>query len=201
MNDPQWHHPAHSYDGTNWAGYLDGAGVFSVKRAFSLNTAPKDWFIGGAAPGVAHAAGTFDEVRIGNIGRSKDEIQANTNRRLSESESGLAACFKLDEGAGATTADTSGHGFSGTLENGPQWVASDAPMVPDVRTLSQTGVSVEFATFHGTVNPLGRPASARFEWGLSTNYGRTTAVTNGGGGAVIAQSRTASIESLFWSLR
>ncbi|MBC8095227.1 MAG: VCBS repeat-containing protein, partial [Akkermansiaceae bacterium] len=183
INDPQWHHVAYTYNGTNWNGYLDGTNMFAVNRTFSLNTSSNDWFLGGASPGLNHVAGTFDEVRIWNLFRTKDDLQASLNRRLSPGEPGLMAYYKLDEGSGTNTTDNSAHGFSGTLVNGPQWVASDAPIVPDVITLPATNVSLEFATLRGTVNPLGRLASAWFEWGLSTNFGQTLAVTNVGSGS------------------
>ena len=186
INDTQWHHVAYSYNGTNWTGYLDGLNVFAVNRTFSLNTSSNDWFIGSATPGVNPVAGTFDEVRIWNFGRSKPEIQADMNRRLPQIKPGLVAYYQMDEGTGTLTADHSAHSFSGTLVNGPQWVASDAPIVPDVKTLTESGVSPLVATFNAEVNPLGRPTTAWFEWGLSTNYGNMTAVTNIGNGPELA---------------
>ncbi len=43
-----------------------------------------------------------------------------------------------------------------------------------------TDVSVFGATLHGTINPHGAAASYRFEYGTTTDYGRTTAETDGG---------------------
>ncbi|HLP77289.1 MAG TPA: LamG domain-containing protein, partial [Candidatus Paceibacterota bacterium] len=107
ISDTQWHHVAYSYDGTNWNGYLDGLAVFALNRSFSLNTSPNHWFIGCASPGLNLVAGTFDEVRIWNSARSGNEIQQNMNRRLPQSKPGLVGYYKLDDGAGTITADSS----------------------------------------------------------------------------------------------
>ncbi len=45
-----------------------------------------------------------------------------------------------------------------------------------------TDVSVFGATLHGTINPHGAPATYHFDYGTTTDYGRTTAETDGGSG-------------------
>ncbi|MBI3765129.1 MAG: hypothetical protein HY277_01330 [Ignavibacteriales bacterium] len=72
--------------------------------------------------------GDMDEVRIWNIALSQSQILQNMNRRLSGAESGLITYFQLDEGLGIVTSDISGHSNTGTLTNGPKWVASAAPL-------------------------------------------------------------------------
>ena len=50
--------------------------------------------------------------------------------------------------------------------------------IPSVFTLPAGRVTTTTATLRGMVNPRGEPASAWFEWGETTGYGRLTAVTN-----------------------
>lgn len=75
--------------------------------------------------------GVLDEVRIWNRELTQAEIQQNMNRSLIGNEPGLVGYWPFNEGAGTTTHDASGHGNDGTLVNGPQWVASDAPIYGD----------------------------------------------------------------------
>ena len=74
--------------------------------------------------------GQIDEVRIWSTARNASEIQTNMHRTLTGSETGLMGYWRFDEGTGTTTIDASGHGFTGTLTNGPTWVASTAPIGP-----------------------------------------------------------------------
>jgi hypothetical protein len=53
---------------------------------------------------------------------------------------------------------------------------------PQVSTLPATGVSPTSATLNGTVNPVGWPTIAWFQWGATTNYGNLTSVTVLGSG-------------------
>jgi hypothetical protein len=53
---------------------------------------------------------------------------------------------------------------------------------PLVSTLPVTGVTTNSATLNATVNPNGRPTTAWFQWGTTTNYGSLTSVTDLGNG-------------------
>ena len=61
---------------------------------------------------------------------------------------GLSAYWRFDEGAGATTSDSTGNGNSGTLVNNPTWVAGGFPgaRFPNAGSLAFDGVDdyVEF---------------------------------------------------------
>src|SRR5439155_15541923 len=78
--------------------------------------------------GVATGAfnGTMDEVRIWNVARSAAQIQAAMGSALPNpaSQTGLLGRWAMDEGAGTTIADSSGHNINGTLVNfsGSFWV-------------------------------------------------------------------------------
>jgi hypothetical protein len=56
---------------------------------------------------------------------------------------------------------------------------------PSVTTLSATSITAQDATLNGMVNPKSRATIAWFEWGTTTHYGNTAAVTNVGSGATV----------------
>jgi Ca2+-binding RTX toxin-like protein len=56
------------------------------------------------------------------------------------SNTGLAGYWKFDENTGSTTADSSGNGHTGTLENGPVWVSGATQVAPNVSALSYDGL-------------------------------------------------------------
>jgi len=130
----QWHHAA-VVDAIGAVtlyldGQPDGSGTIDPVSANAL-----DLRIGAMTPGCSGACGnvqyfdgTIDEVRIWNVARTASEITAWMNRPLTGTEEGLVGYWRFDEGSGTTTADSSGHGNTGTLMNGPQWVASTAPI-------------------------------------------------------------------------
>ena len=64
---------------------------------------------------------------------------------------------------------------------------------PSVTTLGASNITTTTATLNGMVNPNGAATSAWFQWGLTTNYGNTTAVlTNltGSSGLSVASALT-----------
>lgn len=77
--DDDWHHYAYTYDGSNWAGYRDGAQIFNVQRIFALKpiVAGNEAFkIGGGHSDGAQFNGGLDEFRVEAQGRSADWIYA-----------------------------------------------------------------------------------------------------------------------------
>ncbi len=72
----------------------------------------------------------------------------------------------------------SGGGDTNLLNN----VASDPTIIqsesaPTVITGTATAVGASVATLNGTVNPNANPTTAQFEYGLTTNYGTTVAIS------------------------
>jgi hypothetical protein len=80
--------------------------------------------------------GLLDEVQIWRVARTAEEIQADMSRALVGDEPGLAAYYRMSDGAGLTLTDDSVNSWNGKLYDGggsvppdgspPQWVASDA---------------------------------------------------------------------------
>ena len=137
-----WHHIAFSFDAASGTEtlYLDGVAVASgsanqaigydahpvILGAQSQNSALGNWFFG-----------TIDEVRFWNSALPQATIQANMNRTLTGSESGLDAYYTFDTITNGTATDLTGRGNTALLGNGspvsePTSVPSHAPL-GDVR--------------------------------------------------------------------
>ena len=126
LRDGEWHHVAVTFfnDGTpNIADsiiYVDGElEIISASVAWNVNTASS----GSVAIGYDNFGnneyfnGKMDEVRIWNVVRTQAEIQANMNKSLTGSESGLVANYKMNDGSGTSLADNSSNSNTGTLYN------------------------------------------------------------------------------------
>lgn len=70
--------------------------------------------------------GAIDDVRIWDRARTADEISAAMEIEIDASSDGLIGYWPMEEGEGTTTADMTGSGNTGYLEQGPVWVTTDA---------------------------------------------------------------------------
>ena len=126
-----WHHAAVTYNGSCWKLYLDG--VEDTLSGTACPNAPnrsdntQHFGIGTLLSSTGARNGAFkgqvDEVRVWNRALSKAEIQANFTRELT-SGMGLIGRWGLNEGLGATTADSTTPGETGILTNGAAWFTS-----------------------------------------------------------------------------
>jgi len=83
--------------------------------------------------------GHLDEVRIWNVARTEGEIQADMNRELSGTETGLVGYWKFNEGSGNTVYDSSPNNNDGTLHGGVTCGASPSPVTwPSIKPTSDT---------------------------------------------------------------
>lgn len=126
-----WHHIIGTYDTSlpsdNMKLYVDGLLVDKYNKTAQIGIIAKDLYFGGDpinnSAATAEFKGMIDEVRIYNRAISSTEAQEHCNG-VFNNESGLVGLWHFDEGAGASTADSSGKGHNGVLFNGPQWVSS-----------------------------------------------------------------------------
>lgn len=109
-----WHHFAYTYSGTIHRLYVDGVEA-GTSTAAAQTAAPNKLEFGRWSGGSEYYAGLLDEVRIYGGTLTAAEIAALA------SDGALEAYLKFDEGAGATSRDSSGNGHSATLLTGASW--------------------------------------------------------------------------------
>lgn len=129
----EWHHIAGSFiDGVSNNVYLDG---MLVASGTSFNgtacTGTRPVRIGSREDGQ-YLNAEIDEVRIWNKALTQTEIRENMCQRLTGTEAGLTAYYRMDEGidnscsGGQDVCDLSPNNFHGTKTNNPTWQISGA---------------------------------------------------------------------------
>jgi hypothetical protein len=134
LTEGVWNHLAGTYDGTTIRIYVNGVEVGSASHFGDVpfvglrlcRLQVSDDFFNGAV----------DEVRIWAVTRTAQEIASSYNRKLSGSEDGLIAYYRLDEPSGQTILDVTSNGFDGVLGetdavggDDPTRITSGAPLV------------------------------------------------------------------------
>lgn len=108
---------------------------------------------------VRNFAGQIDEFRIWNSARNAEEIQNSRFASLTGNEEGLVVYYKLNEGAGDTSNDSSPNALNGTLGGGnteafPQWIPSFVPFDSARVTDEDTDLLVELEGSDGDGDSL-----------------------------------------------
>jgi hypothetical protein len=123
----KWYHLAGTYDGSTITAFVNGQAIASQKASGQLHIDQSDLYIGKGDPEYLYGEsfhGQLDEIRIWNIARSQEQIQAAMNTTLTGKEDGLVAYWNFDDG---TTKDLSGHGNNGVLGGGARIVEANRP--------------------------------------------------------------------------
>jgi Ca2+-binding RTX toxin-like protein len=118
----QWVHVTAVNDGNGnayiyWNGELKASGT---DQLVPLNVTRNNQYIGrdnwSEYPYNAdYFQGKMDEVRVWNKARTQAEIQADMNRELAGTETGLVGYWNFNESSGDTVQDISGHNLNGTI--------------------------------------------------------------------------------------
>ncbi len=186
--------PRHAQRYRTWNLYLDG--VLDVGRS-SLGTAflPQSTSIQHAALGhgdrvqrVVPAAGFFDGRRSTKPGSGTPrerwrQIQASKDVEIGD-DPALIGLWHLNEGTGATTADSSNSGHTGTLVNAPTWAEGfTPPVLPTANGLELRQVATPATVTNATYVAFGDPAELDLaQFTIETWFRRTGAGTAGSTG-------------------
>ncbi|MCP4256562.1 MAG: LamG domain-containing protein [Planctomycetes bacterium] len=130
FNKGTWYHIAGTYDGSSITVFINGLSIKSEQVSGSLYIDQSDLFIGKGDPEFSSGEyfhGELDEIRIWNIARPQEKIQAAMSTQLTGKEDGLVAYWNFDDG---TAKDLSGKGNDGLLQG-------DAQIVESPRSTSQ----------------------------------------------------------------
>ena len=184
LNDV-WYHAAVTYDGTNWALYLNdtletnvnvGAGV--LPRYDSILHAGLATTMNSTGAPAGFFAGVLDEARIWNYARSQQEIHDSIRSAITNSTTGLLGRWGLDAGSGTTATNTANAAISGILSNGPTWVAGYPFALAGVGGLYFDGDN-DYVTF-GPTNALGLATFTIETWFKRTGTGKAASTGTGG---------------------
>ena len=129
--------------------------------------------------------GTMDEVRIWNVARTAAEIQGAMGGPLATPAPNLLGRWAANEGAGTTTADSSGRNINGTLTGGPTWVAGTpfvhTPLPPGNYAVKFAGTvpAGDYATLGAA--PISAPRRSRSRRGSGVTAPGVATSTGSGG--------------------
>ena len=147
LTDGNWHHVAATYDGTNRNLYADGVLIGSSAASGNNISITDD----SGLPAIGRSPwnyfkGGIDDVRVWTVARTGSEIASSING-VSPSSTGLVAYYKMDEGSGTTTANSSTSVAStvGTLTNGPSWNAGSSSNLNFTGGTEDTSYEITYA--------------------------------------------------------
>lgn len=115
-----WHNFTYTFDGTTQRLYVNGMEANSRVLTNPQTAVPDKLEFGRWSGGSEYYSGLLDEVSIYGYALTATEVAELIL------DPTLKAYFKFNEGAGTTTADSSGNGHTGTLNSGVSWVAGRA---------------------------------------------------------------------------
>ena len=146
---------------------------------------------GDGSPGYA---GAIDEVRLWSVARAYDASNATYLQKLAGGEPGLLVHYPISayastDARGATLADQSGNGISGTLRGGVRWIPSRAP-VDRPATPHSIGLSAATDTGASTSDGITKLNAVTVTGRASA--GSTVALFDGSGTTAIATGTAAS---------
>ena len=72
--------------------------------------------------------GVIAEVRVFNLPRPEEDIQAEMRKVLTGTERGLVGYWRMNEGPGAMIWDSSSYGNVGPIKGEPAWSANTVPL-------------------------------------------------------------------------
>jgi hypothetical protein len=131
FNDGTWHHIAcvHDADQAQILIYADGVPQDTTQYlGLGDITNYRSLYFGGGLDDGTWFGGQIDEVRIWNVARSADQINATMNRLLTGKEESLVGYWPLDEDSSSAITDFSGENHYGSLHGGVYWAEDAAPL-------------------------------------------------------------------------
>jgi hypothetical protein len=110
----QWYHFSLVKNGNNYTFYRDGVADGTASTTIQIPDVNANLLLG-QAEGSFRLNGELDDVRIWNVAETAQEIAGNKNAELVGNETGLVGYWRLNETSGATVADGSPFGTTGTI--------------------------------------------------------------------------------------
>jgi hypothetical protein len=141
INDNHWHYVVATYNGNAMKIYIDGRlESQNIIGAKTIKASTNFLGIGNNFDGATWFPfnGQIEEVCLWNAALDSSTLLDWMHKRLNASHpyfSNLVGYWKFDEGAGSTTADSSGNGNNGSLTNmdtTASWLSSTVPLATNI---------------------------------------------------------------------
>ncbi|WP_321295798.1 LamG-like jellyroll fold domain-containing protein [Marinifilum fragile] len=135
LNDGQWHHLAVTGDHSQMVLYIDGMNVKShgvtVDKYISQNPLDDERrpsiganVTSGSSPYAFN--GQISSVRYWTLARTNTQIKSAMSQRMTGSETGLFAAYRLDEGTGTTISGVGSNAGDVTISSNLNWQTSES---------------------------------------------------------------------------
>lgn len=112
-----WSHVAATVSGTQMRLYIDGVqeGQFTMTAPLTPVTRTQNYIGRSVFASDAYANAVYDDIRIWNVARTREQIVAAMETPIPPSTPGLAAYWRFDENTGTVSADLTGNGLDATF--------------------------------------------------------------------------------------
>lgn len=144
-----------------------------------------------ASADAAFWLGKIDEARVWNVVRTALEISDYKDKKATGSETGLVACWHIDEGSGTTTADAAGTAQNLTI-SGATWDTGDFPTLTDAGGTTHTGAATVASVSTVTTDATSTHAASATIASVSTVSATATSVHAADAAIQSASSATAT---------
>ena len=166
-NDEKWHQITMMYNGTTMSVLVDGD--FIGTKPASIVGESKQRMTIGSKINSAYFKGLIDDIRIYNRTLTQTEVNETKNRSISKSENGLVAYFKMDEGLGNKTFDTSILPTSAFIYGGATFSA-DKPEVYNAGISDETGYYIIDGVNYSTTENFRASPMKNFEFNTALEF-------------------------------
>ena len=169
METGRWYHVAGTFDGSTARLFINGVQRASTSYEGDIAPSSLPLYIG-ESPGFPGRFfhGDIAEVCIWNEARSAKQIRDDMAHRLRGDETGLIACWSLDEGTGNVVHDRTGD-HDGTIQGNATWTSGQVPSVKGISTAGsrqqytwQSQLAMQGASLACPASPAPRALWLRF---------------------------------------
>ncbi|MCC7430483.1 PKD domain-containing protein [bacterium] len=151
-----WYHIAYVFDGTTWKGYINGVQDFQTNLSGTALTSQTQAFGAGFWGNSEYFSGSLDELRIWNFAKTQTEIQTEMSSVLNGNETGLLACYNLNQTITNPVLDATINGNNGNFVGTPCFTTSTAPLNGN-SSFSNNNPTLSFTNQTGFVNSIVEP--------------------------------------------
>ena len=169
----EWVHVSIVCDGTTVKAYKNGVLMNTTTIAQPFSLSPQSTFYIGQYDNSFN--GQIDELRIWNVARTEQELNATLHTTLAGTETGLLAYYNFDRSTLGIVPDVTTKNPNGIFtEVTPSWVASKALVTPFIKTPTSVGVK----EFTANWDVIPNATSYQIQYSTSNTFSNILSTTN-----------------------